>query len=213
MFLSLCLFMMSSCTINRNVMFKTDQDFVFDTPDSINAEYVIAPNDILMIRVFSNNGALLINTTASDQNTGQRNLQNQVISYTVQPDGKVKLPEVGEIELAGKTIIEAQMALEDEYDTYHVDSYALVSVLNNRIVVFPGSGGDALVITLTNNNVSVIEALALAGGITDRGDASKVKLIRKQGTAEEKIFHMDLSTIEGIQYAEMDRSGQRYHLC
>lgn len=192
----------SSCTINRNVMFKTDEDFVFDTPDSVAGEYVVSPNDILMIQVFSNDGAKLINSTASSDNNGGRMMQNLSFSYTVEPDGSVKMPEVGQIDLEGQSIVEAQNTLQNEYKKFHNDPYVLIRILNNRIIVFPGSGGDAQVITLENNNTTVIEALARAGGIADRGDASEVKLIRKEDLTD-KIYHMDLSTIEGIQYAQM----------
>jgi polysaccharide export outer membrane protein len=71
------------------------------------------------------------------------------------------------------------------------------------VIVFPGSGGDARVIPLMNNNTTVIEALALAGGISGRGNASKVKLIRRIPGTEPDVYLMDLSTIEGIQYAGM----------
>jgi polysaccharide biosynthesis/export protein len=58
------------------------------------------------------------------------------------------------------------------------------------------------VIPMTNNNINVIEALALAGGLSDRANASKVKLIRKVNGKSE-VYLMDLSTIEGIKYAGM----------
>ena len=192
----------SSCTINKNVMFKTDQDYVFDQPDSLTKDYRISPNDILMIRVFANDGASIINATASEENRGVTSLQNSALTYMIDPEGKVKLPEVGEVELAGRTIEEAETFLELEYDEFHNDSFTQIRVMNNRIIVFPGSGGDAQVITLQNNNTTVIEALARAGGIADRGDASKVKLIRSTDEGD-KIFGMDLSTIDGIQFAQM----------
>ena len=47
-----------------------------------------------------------------------------------------------------------------------------------------------------------MEALALAGGITDRGKANTVKLMRRVN-GERKIYVMDLSTIEGLSYVDM----------
>jgi polysaccharide biosynthesis/export protein len=63
---------------------------------------------------------------------------------------------------------------------------------------FPGGqGGSATVLTLLNSNTTLLEAIALAGGITD-GKAHRVKLIR--GTAQNpQIYLIDLSSIEGYK--------------
>ncbi|MGZ4056618.1 MAG: polysaccharide biosynthesis/export family protein, partial [Bacteroidia bacterium] len=75
-------------------------------------------------------------------------------------------------------------------------------VTNKRVIVFPGSAGDARVIPLLNNNTTLIEALALAGGIADDGKAKMVKLIRQNGDNHD-VFLIDLSKIQGIKDASM----------
>lgn len=194
--------LISSCTINKNVMFRTDQDYVFDTPsDTTGLEYVISPNDVMTFRLFTNDGAKLLEfTTGSSEQ--QRFLDFGDNQYVVQPDGFLELPEIGLTEIAGLTIYEAQTMLEEKYRPLYNRPYALIQVTNNRVIVFPGSGGDATVIPLKNQNTSVIEALAFAGGIANRGNASKVKLIRPMKDRQE-VYKMDLSTIEGIKYAGM----------
>ena len=77
-----------------------------------------------------------------------------------------------------------------------------MSVSNKRVIVFPGSAGDAKVIPLQNNNTTLIEALALAGGIADDGKARMVKLIR-QNKDKHDVFLIDLSQIEGIMQGSM----------
>ena len=193
---------LGSCTINRNLMFKTHTDYEFDTPDdSTYVEYEISPNDILMFRLFTNGGSRLLETTTatSDQ---QRFLSLTTVFYTVEADGTIELPEIGAVEAAGLTTFELQDILEDMYDGLYNDPYAMVQVMNNRVLVFPGSGARALVIQLENRNIKLIEALALAGGIDDRGDASKIKLIR-QVEGKNEVYKIDLSTIEGINDAQM----------
>ena len=51
-------------------------------------------------------------------------------------------------------------------------------------------------ITLENTNTTLLEALALAGGIED-GKARKIKLIRGD-FKNPKVYLIDLSTIEGM---------------
>ena len=196
---------LSSCTINKNVMFRTDTDYEFDVPseDTVNNNLTISPNDRVLFRLFSNEGARLIELTAGI-NDGQRlNAILPNFTYTVQPDGYLELPEVGLVYLAGMNIQDAQLKLEELYSEFYKKPFAILEIVNNRAIVFNGNGGTARVIDLTNQNITVIEALALAGGITQRGDASQIKLIRRFDDKPYEVYMMDLSTIEGIKYANM----------
>jgi polysaccharide export outer membrane protein len=47
-----------------------------------------------------------------------------------------------------------------------------------------------------------MEAIAQAGGITERGKANSVNLIRREN-GERKIYKIDLSTVEGLKYVDM----------
>jgi polysaccharide export outer membrane protein len=194
--------LLSGCTINKDIMFQTPSDFPFDDLSTVQeSDYRIAPNDFLDFRLFSNGGQRLLLITAGTQQTGQQvgmmNQQAQQTSYWVRPNGLVELPEIGDIQLAGLTIQEAQDALEAAYASLYHDPYAMLTVTNNRVMVFPGASGAARVITIQNLNTSVLEALALAGGISPRGNAEVVKLIRMEGD-ERRVFEMNLSTIEGL---------------
>lgn len=194
---------MASCTINKNIMFKTDQDYSYDLPsDSLTDDYVISPNDYINMLLFTNKGAKLIESTASPAES-QRFFQFIEVNYLVRADGTVELPEIGVVSIAGYTVREAETFVEGEYKKLYNDPFAVIRITNNRVIVFPGGGGDAQVIPIINNNTTVIEALALAGGIAQRGNASRVKLIRRTPGMEPEIYAMDLSKIEGIQDANM----------
>ncbi|MCH2197165.1 MAG: polysaccharide biosynthesis/export family protein [Flavobacteriales bacterium] len=195
---------LASCTINRNVMFKTDHDYVYDSPPTDSAEiseYKISPNDMLLVRLFANDGAKLLDITAGTGDA-QQYANFLTTNFLVEVDGMVELPELGEIEVAGLTLNECEELLEQLYSDYYVEPFAFVQVLNNRVIVFPGTGSQAAVITLQNANTTVIEAIALAGGLAQRADARKVKLIRYFDDRRE-IYLMDLSTIEGVEFASM----------
>ncbi len=185
-------------------MFKTDHDYVFDQPpagsnDSV--EYRISPNDVITLQVFANEGSRLLEMTAGSGD-GQVFMQNANVFYIIDNQGNVDLPEIGMTNLRGYTLYEAREFLQDQYEVYYKEPYVLLQITNNRVIVFPGSGGEAAVIPLQNNNTTLIEALALAGGVANRGDARRVKLIRYLGERRE-IYQFDLSTIEGVQQGSM----------
>ncbi|MGB1384830.1 MAG: polysaccharide biosynthesis/export family protein [Flavobacteriales bacterium] len=196
----------TSCTVNQDLMFRTDAEFAFDPlTETSNEAYTLAPNDRLQLQLFSNNGQRLMAMTAgsAEASQGANLLQQQqrtMFTYRVELDGSVELPEVGAVQLAGLTLDEAERKIEEAYEAEYVDPYAMLQVVNNRVLVFPGEAGQATVITLQNQNTSVIEALAQAGGIRQRGRSKQIKLIRQKGE-DNMVYEMDLSTVEGLQAA------------
>lgn len=191
----------SSCRVMRsNLMLKTPKGFVYDElVDSLSkVDYRIAPNDEILYFVFANDGFKLIDL-ATQVNSSFRASINTI----VESDGNIKMPLLGRVYVEGLTIKELQALLEEKYAEYYVRPYVEVRVSNKRVIVFPGSGGTAKVLPLTNNNTTVMEALAAAGGIVEDGKAYKVKLIRNNPKPGGKplVHLMDLSTINGLTAA------------
>lgn len=195
LYLSIALWF-SSCKVFRsNLMLKTPKDYTYDKiADSLSKQdYTIESNDIINVRIFANDGFKIVDLATSSQ-------MNRFIEldYVVNRDGTCKLPLVGKVKLAGLSVREATEYLEQIYADYYVKPFVFMAVVNKRVIVFPGNGGAAKVLNLTNNNTTVIEALALTGGIAEDGKAYKVKLIRNQDNQKPKVYLMDLSKIEGI---------------
>lgn len=192
----------SSCTINRDIMFKTPTDFEFAVPpDTVQRAFKIQANDFLQFRLFANDGFKMIDLITEE---GNRNANNRnIFTYLCDYDGQVKLPLVGRVMLAGKTLREAEIMLEGLYAEYYHRPFIMLNIINRRVVVFPGGGGDAKVINLDNNNTTLTEVLAQAGGLAKRGDARKVKLFRRRPEGGRDVFMFDLSDIEGLKHADM----------
>ncbi|HYG51685.1 MAG TPA: polysaccharide biosynthesis/export family protein [Flavobacteriales bacterium] len=196
------LFLLQACNINSNLMFKTDKNYVFDTPPETPEEkYHISKNDLLEFKLFSNGAFKVLDYASGDAMTGT-NFNRFNLSYYVESDGTVRLPIVGKIYVKDSTIRQAEFLLEQLYSQYYVDPFVQLQVTNKRVIVFPGNGSDAKVVPLVNNNTTLVEALATAGGITDRGKARRVKVFRRDGN-KRKAYLIDLSTIDGLKYADM----------
>lgn len=182
---------------NPSIMFKTKKDYQYDEIEADTVgEWQIAPNDIISFRLFTNNGFRLIDVT--NENMQQMQQLNIGINYLVEFDGMVNLPIIGRVKVAGKTLREAELFLEDLYEEVYIDPFIMLNVNNRRVTIFPGNDGSGLVITLTNNNVTLLEALALAGGLRQDGKAYRIKLIRGD-LADPQVHLIDLSRIEGIR--------------
>jgi len=201
------LIVLSSCGVNSHIMFRTtDKDvLVDDIPISPSDAYRLAPDDKISFLMYVEGGKRIIDI-GSGINTGEGGTQqlqtNKQIEYLVRNDGKANLPTLGLVDIAGLTIIEAQEKLSELYAVNYIDPYIQVEVTNRRVIVFPGSGGDAKVVPITNNNTTLMEAIALAGGITERGRSKKVKVMRQTKEGRE-VYQIDLSTLDGLKYADM----------
>lgn len=192
------LLIFSSCKIFRsNIMLKAPKDYNYDQlVDSLSQkDYKIATNDVIVYRLFTNNGLKLINLATEAIGAFRTD-----IDVIVESDGYVKMPLLGRVQVAGLTLKEAEKVLEEKYSSLYVDPFITLRISNKRVIVFPGNGGIAKVLPLTNNNTNVMEAIANAGGILEDGKAYSVKLIRNNPDSVQKplVYLMDLSTIDGM---------------
>ena len=198
---------MFSCNINPSIMFKTGSDYPYKVDQTIgNVEYRIAKNDILSFSVFTNDGFKLIDmttgVTSANGSAGMGFNMNNSTRFTVDIEGFIKLPIIGRVKVEDMTTREAEKILEEKYTAYYNKPFVMLAVINRRVMVFPGSGGSGMVVTLENENTTLIEALALAGGITETGKAKVVKLIRGDNR-NPQVHLIDLSTVDGMRQSNM----------
>ncbi len=201
---------LSSCTINSDVMFKTPNDYEFDTyADSTSKIFRLQPNDALDMRLFANDGYKLIDMVSDRASRDVMMITRMTFTYNIEFDGMVKLPLLGRVHLAGMSMRQAEMYLEESYAEFYNRPFVQIEVMNRRVTVFPGMSGKAQSVTLENNNTTLLEVLAKAGGIASRGKAKRVKLFRKDPAGDgRKVYEFDLSTIEGLHYADIVMEGE-----
>jgi polysaccharide export outer membrane protein len=193
---------LSSCKVyKQDIMFKLDKDFSKSdlTTAIMQAErnYVIQKNDYLTIDVFTNKGERIIDPNFElQQNMGNQRRMQEDFKYLVQQDGTVKLPIVGQIELDSLTLNQAESVLEDEYNVYYKDAFVKLGYTNKRVVLLGALGGQ--MVPLINENMSLIEVLAMAGGLDMGAKAQNIKIIRGDLTNPE-VYQINLSTLSGMQ--------------
>lgn len=196
--------LIGSCGINSNLMFKTPKG-VEEQTDSIplrpTTEYTISRDDKFTFTLYTNGGKRIVENLAG-MNKDPENQSRIIPEYTVRPNGTAELPLIGNTFVAGLTVQQCEDTLEKLYASTYLEPFVQLQLTNQRVIVFPGSGSDAKVIPLQNNNTTLMEALALAGGIADRGRADKIKLMRSIGD-KRVVYVLDLSTIDGLKYADM----------
>ncbi|HAW53025.1 MAG TPA: hypothetical protein DCX54_11960 [Flavobacteriales bacterium] len=188
-----------------SIMLKAPKNYDYSqlADSTYDHEFKLAPNDIIDFRLFTNDGFKLIDLSTMNDMNGQRmSQQENNFFYLIEHDGMVKLPMIGRVQLAGMTIKEAENYLQERYAKYYIDPFSRIAVTNRRVVVFNGEYSQGTVVDLKNRNMTLLEGLALAGGIPRTGKAHTIKLIRGD-KANPDIYFIDLSKIDGMAQASI----------
>lgn len=133
--------------------------------------------------------------------------------FLVQADGTVVLPLVNRVKVSGLSLLQADSVLQIRYNEYYKETFVTTRVTNNRVFMLGATGGQ--VINLANDNMNLIEVLALAGGIDGGnggggssgfyrygGKANNIRIIRGD-LKNPRIQQVDLTTLEGMRRANL----------
>ena len=199
----------SSCqAYKQDIMLRTDTvDPEILRREMLSAEknYTIQANDFLELEVYTNQGERIIDPDfelLKELNSGGGQAQNNRVKprYLVQENGLVKLPMIGDIYLLGYTLYQADSVLANAYNEFYKGSFVITRFVNKRVVVLGATGGQ--VIPIENENMNLLEVIALSGGIAGQGKAYNIRLIRGD-LDHPQVQLIDLSTIEGMQKASL----------
>lgn len=190
--LSACL--LSSCVTNKKFIFLQKDDInakalpvdsVIRTYPLVQDDYRIQPEDILTIQFQSLTEREFDFFSRSTQpgGAGAGNLfltpgaAALVQGELVDPQGNVILPVIGKVRVAGLTVFQAQDTLQMIANQYLENPLVKVRLINFRITLLGEVTREGTII-MPNNRVNLMEAIGLAGGLTDLADKRNVKLIR-----------------------------------
>ena len=198
------LLLFGSCISNRKVALLQHNDVneknlpvdtVVRAYDAQSFDYKVQPNDILSVRFESLTAKEydFFSTQAQQSGAAGMNFTQGgalLIGELVDEHGEIPFPVIGKVKVAGLTIFQIQEELQKLAQQYVESPVVKVRLLNYRITLL-GEVNQEGTITLTNNRVNMLEAIALAGGLGELADRSNIKLIRQQG-GETKVQYLNL---------------------
>ncbi|MCX7638165.1 MAG: polysaccharide biosynthesis/export family protein [Cyclobacteriaceae bacterium] len=195
------LILLSSCVTNRKYVYLQKDDVnVKDLPkDTVvrtyslpDFEYRIQPQDMLMV-IFESltpEEFDIFNRTAGRGVGGQNLMNMQFMGELVDEEGCISYPVVGRVKVAGLTVFEAQDKMQKVAEQYLQSPIVKVRLVNFRFTVLGEVKTEGTVV-LPNNRVNLMEAIGLAGGLTDMADKRNIKLIRqKDGRVEVRYINL-----------------------
>jgi polysaccharide export outer membrane protein len=139
-----------------------------DDKGVVTPEYLLGPGDKLRIEVYK------------DPQMSQ--------SVQIRPDGKVTLPLVGDLEASGRTPVQLRDTVTralKEYMNNPVVTVIVVEATTATAYVVGGVTHPGAVPVL--GHLTVLQALAMAGGLTDFADRKNIRVLRKAGAGTQSI--------------------------
>jgi polysaccharide biosynthesis/export protein len=192
--LVLLLLMLQSCTTKKEMLYLQDLDKYSNSTLNY-AATKIQPNDILKIEISDLNPLV---SAPFNIPGGAANMQSvemmQLSGYLVTPQGNVTLPILNEIKVGSLTPAEAELKIKDRLisEGYLVNPTVVVRVLNNKFTIL-GEVNSPGVITFTEQSISLLDAIGLAGDLTYSAIRKDVTLIREVD-GKRLVYHIDLTT-------------------
>lgn len=199
------IFLFSSCISNRKLIYM--QEFPKDAPAVIEGElvpheveaYLLQHNDIVDITIKTTSPELNEILSVGNADNQIRNLSGGALEggdifflngFSLDDEGIVELPLIGEISLVGLTTKEAKLAIEEKLKQYVTkDNYFVRVRLGGIRYSALGEFNNPGKFTLLQNRVTIFEAIANAGELTPVAKRNWVNLIRQypEGTRSHKI--------------------------
>jgi polysaccharide export outer membrane protein len=138
-------------------------------PLSLSPNYIIGADDSLKIEVWGNTE---LSTT-----------------LPVRPDGMITLPDIGDIQAAGRTPMQLAAEITTQVKKLVIDPTVTVTVLkvNSKNVFMIGNVVHVGSLPITPG-MTILQAIASAGGLTPYASAKHIKILRGDPDKQQTIF-------------------------
>jgi len=193
----LLIYLVSSCTSQKQLVYLQD----VDSPTTENVyfrqqvDYKIQNQDILYIRILSiddrTNDLINVASTRYQQNLFQNETSLFINGYSVDNSGNVELPMIGKVFVFNKTVEEAKDAIQEKTDQILRNASVIVKLISFKFTVL-GEVNRPGVYKNFNNQLTVLEAIGMAGDISDYGNRTRILVIRPTKN-ETRTYRIDLT--------------------
>lgn len=213
-------FIAFSCKPKENMVYMENQNsnMEAEVKQAVFEGSHLQTGDLLDIKVtaFDDNAVRPFNLHSMNQageiNGIQQNQNQQTIpqGYLVDNEGYIFFPVLGKIFVQSMTMSQLRENLETRLLEYLSDPLVSIRQLNFNITVLgevkkPGQ------YTSPSDKVTILQALGMAGDMTDNGDRTKVKLVRHEnGSDQTHVINFTDKNITSSPYYYMQQNDVLY---
>ena len=154
--------------------------FPMDVPD-----YKVQPRDILYVSVKAQTPDGTLTEMLGDRSSTNMNYiasesSAYLMGYSIDPEGNVTVPLIGDVPVAGMTIYGIRDLFQKKVDSLYRHAYVEVRLLSFKFTVLGEVRAPGTFVNY-NDQLTVLEAIGRAGGIAETGTKEKILVIRPEG--------------------------------
>jgi len=196
-FLVILIGFMFSCTPQKKIVYF--QNASGSSNDTTSFEMTLSCGDIITVDLYTINPDAFPGIGISkDRATIVDNRSSYEKGFTIDKNGKVILPYIGEVLLQGLTIPQSRELITQKFKAFLDEPVIVVKKLSFKISVI-GEVQKPGLYYVPNEKITLIEGLALAGDLANYADRTNIKIIRRtnSGTIEIPIDLTNQSSLVG----------------
>ena len=195
----------SSCIPTKRLKYLQENEAAIDSVISVERvqkPYRIQVNDLLSIRVKALDQELvgMFNPIGEDNPnaTGEERLYYD--GFLVNEHGNIRVPTLGEVNVLGYTVEEVRKKIEEalmeNYFREEANIFVTVKLAGIRYTTIGEIGSGTQVIY--KEQVTIMEAIAQAGDISEFGDRTEVVIVRQYPGGQQKRHQIDLTSLDAV---------------
>ena len=189
------LFFLCSCVSKKELLYLQDIQ-ALNNIKVLSSKNSLQENDILKINVTSLeiDASIPYNKVSLVNNFGNSLQLLQLNGYLVSTNKTINFPVLGEISVAEKTSQDLEKYLKNllEVGGYLINPRVTVRLLNSKVTIL-GEVRNPGTFTFTEKNISLLQALGLAGDLTIDGNRKNIIVIR-ESNGQRTTTNIDLTS-------------------
>ena len=196
--------MLTACSSTKDISYFQDtqqEATAVVTPKQI----TLRPQDKLTILVNTRNQELtnMFNLAYVTKQLGTNTLQGQaqgVSCYSVDREGNIDFPELGKVNVAGKTREQIAELIKTELINRNLVKDAVVTVeFANLAYSVLGEVKNPNRYAITRDEVTLLDAISQAGDLTIQGQRTNVKVLRTDTDGKQTTHIVNLCSLNDLQ--------------
>ncbi|MAO70941.1 MAG: hypothetical protein CMD02_00340 [Flavobacteriales bacterium] len=184
-----------SCTPMSKITYLNDEEKNEWNINPTPPKHYLEIGDILVVKVLSfdeeTTNFFNVENNVNSANSSITSANIYLNGFTINQDGIIEIPYIGDVYVLNQTIDEAKKSIEEKVDEYLKEATVIVKLGNFNVTVL-GEIYRPNTYPVYQDNITIFEAIALSGGITDYGDLTKTKLIRTHNN-QKTVHKLDLT--------------------
>ena len=192
--ISTTIMMFTSCNVKERVIYFQD----FQDKESITTQVIdeitFQPGDRLRILVTSSltpEDAMCFNLSTSNNSASAMNNTNNSPQYTVSSEGTIEVAGVGTVVAQGKTRSQLTQEIQNRLRNGLLNDAIVTITPSNQYINILGEVKSPHRFSIDRDNLTLLEAIAMAGDLTIQGDRSNVIVMRNENGVITN-YHVDL---------------------